>query len=300
MLAGKPWKLDSTVRLFFSLIICLCAGAVASRWWQLTEAAGRPSSQFMTMAILAWGFLAAALVILHKPWTLDSFMPRMVGLLICLSGWVVLETLVEKIAKTPPSTGTVAQIVIGTLSFQGAGLIWIRRFLREHEVGWKEAFGFRNHYLQAVFFGLIAGCIFQPVGHELQRLSALLMEHWPRSGLKPEEQEAVQALRSAVTWADRVAMGVATIGFAPVAEEMLFRGILYPVIKQAGFPRLAFWGVSLLFAAIHTNLMNFLPLFLLAVLFTVLYERTNNLWAPIAAHALSNGWNFAWLYLSGQ
>ena len=47
---------------------------------------------------------------------------------------------------------------------------------------------------------------------------------------------------------------------APVAEELLFRGILYPAIKQAGFPRLALWGTSLLFAAMHMNLVTFVPL----------------------------------------
>jgi membrane protease YdiL (CAAX protease family) len=178
-------------------------------------------------------------------------------------------------------------------------LLLVRGFLREHEVGWKEAFGFHNHWLQALCWGLILGCIFRPIGQELQQLSALLMEHWPRFGLKPEEQQAVQVLRTAATWPDRLALGVATIGLAPMAEEMLFRGILYPAIKQAGFPRLAFWGVSLLFAIVHFNLMIVLPLFLLAVCLTVLYERTNNLLAPIAAHTVFNGYNFLMLYLTG-
>jgi len=39
------------------------------------------------------------------------------------------------------------------------------------------------------------------------------------------------------------------------------------------------------------------PLFVLAILLTALYERTDNLLAPITAHALFNTFNFALLYL---
>ena len=82
-----------------------------------------------------------------------------------------------------------------------------------------------------------------------------------------------------------------------IAEELFFRGMLYPAIKQAGFPRLAVWGVSLLFALVHFNLVSFVPLFVLAILLTLLYEHTDNLLAPIAAHALFNALNFGMLYL---
>ena len=92
-------------------------------------------------------------------------------------------------------------------------------------------------------------------------------------------------------------MGTATILLAPVAEEMFFRGILYPAIKQAGFPRLALWGTSVVFAAIHLTPVIFLPLLVLALLLVWLYEKTNNLLAPIAAHSLFNGLNFALVYL---
>ena len=92
-------------------------------------------------------------------------------------------------------------------------------------------------------------------------------------------------------------LGIITIGLAPFAEEVLFRGILYPWIKQLGFPRLALWSTSLLFAAIHLSPVSFVPLAALALGLAILYERTNNLLASIAAHALFNGFNFTLLYL---
>jgi len=144
--------------------------------------------------------------------------------------------------------------------------------------------------------GAILACVFLPLGMALQWLCGLIMVHLPHLNLKPEEQEAVQTLEMAATWFPRVILGVVTIVLAPAAEEMLFRGILYPAIKQAGFPRLALWGTAVIFAAIHLNLVTFVPLLVLAVALTLLYERTDNLLAPITAHALFNAMNFIILY----
>jgi membrane protease YdiL (CAAX protease family) len=188
-------------------------------------------------------------------------------------------------------------MLIATLSFQGAAIILIAWLLLQYQVSWREAFGFFNHWHQAVIFGLLVACIFLPVASLLQTLSAQAMTHLPFFPIKPEEQPAIQTLRIATSWFDRLALGIVTILLAPVAEEMLFRGVLYPWIKQAGFPRLALWGTSMAFAAIHGKLVVFLPLMVLALLLTALYEKTNNLLAPITAHASFNAVNFAMLYL---
>jgi membrane protease YdiL (CAAX protease family) len=82
-----------------------------------------------------------------------------------------------------------------------------------------------------------------------------------------------------------------------MAEEMLFRGILYQWCKRIGFPRLGLWCTSLIFAAMHSNLASFIPLLVLAVTLVILYERTENLIAPIAAHSTFNAINFTLLYL---
>jgi membrane protease YdiL (CAAX protease family) len=139
-------------------------------------------------------------------------------------------------------------------------------------------------------------CLFIPLGVVVQWVSAYIMVHIPHLQLEPHEQESVQTLQMAVTWVHRVVLGIVTIFLAPVAEELLFRGILYTAIKRAGFPRLALWGTAILFAAIHQNLLTFIPLLLLAIALTVLYEYADNLLAPICAHAMFNGINFLMLY----
>jgi membrane protease YdiL (CAAX protease family) len=151
-----------------------------------------------------------------------------------------------------------------------------------------------------MLMGMLTACLFMPVGWTLQMASVKTVE-WtgkriPRLRLKPEQQQAVQTMEMAVTWRNRLALGLVTILLVPVAEEIFFRGILYPWLKQIGFPRLALWGTAVMFAALHMNLVTFVPLMILALVLTSLYERTENLLAPIAAHGLFNAMNFALLY----
>ena len=75
---------------------------------------------------------------------------------------------------------------------------------------------------------------------------------------------------------------------SPVVEELIFRGLLYPMLKKhIG----VFWGCvlsSLLFSFIHDNVLSFALLFLFSVYLTYIYERNNNLLIPIASHAFFN------------
>jgi membrane protease YdiL (CAAX protease family) len=111
-------------------------------------------------------------------------------------------------------------------------------------------------------------------------------------------QQAVQVLANADAWYSRVIMGLVTIGLAPIAEEVLFRGILFPAVKRR-YPRGALWMISFLFGLIHFNLATFLPLFVMGVMLARLYETTGNLLAPITLHCLFNAVNFL-LFFFGQ
>jgi membrane protease YdiL (CAAX protease family) len=76
---------------------------------------------------------------------------------------------------------------------------------------------------------------------------------------------------------------------APVCEEVVFRGYLYPVLKKFGGIAVATLCSALIFAAAHGSVTALLPLFLFGALLVFLYEKTGSLWAPIAAHLCFNG-----------
>lgn len=78
---------------------------------------------------------------------------------------------------------------------------------------------------------------------------------------------------------------------APVTEEVLYRGYLYPVLK----PRLGPIGSALftaaLFAAVHLSVPAFAPLFITSLCLTIAYETTGCLLVPVVMHVLANGAN---------
>jgi membrane protease YdiL (CAAX protease family) len=81
---------------------------------------------------------------------------------------------------------------------------------------------------------------------------------------------------------------------APLAEELVFRAGIFRYLRSR-IPRwLALVGSALLFASLHVNwktyegLNSLLPLVVLAVMFSLAYERTGSIGTSIVAHALFN------------
>jgi len=74
--------------------------------------------------------------------------------------------------------------------------------------------------------------------------------------------------------------------YAPLVEELVFRGILLQRWSVKWGVRRGLVASSVLFGALHLN--NPLGLTLFGLAMGVLYVRTCSLWVPIACHALNN------------
>jgi membrane protease YdiL (CAAX protease family) len=86
-----------------------------------------------------------------------------------------------------------------------------------------------------------------------------------------------------------------SILIAPLYEEILFRGILFPkLIQKAGLTN-ALIITSLLFAGLHFHLPALLPLFSLSMLLSLVYWWSGSLWNCIAIHILFNAGSIALL-----
>jgi membrane protease YdiL (CAAX protease family) len=288
VLSAKPWKLEAVVRLLLQILICWCAGSLLAGLLYSGGASGSNRWKFIVISLLACGFLGGALVMLRKRWTFPNLYLRAAIVLACFYTGLLLVAAALYLSGATTRSMSAGQMVVALLSLQGAGLVLLLLFLREQQFTWNEAFGLSNHVGRSVMIGVIAVCIFTPLGLVLRWISVEILSHIPHIPIKPDEQQAVQTIRETSARLQRLILVAGTILLAPVAEECFFRGILYPAIKQAGFPRLAFWLTSIAFAAIHQNLAAFIPLMVLAMLLVVLYERTNNLLAPISAHATFN------------
>ena len=76
--------------------------------------------------------------------------------------------------------------------------------------------------------------------------------------------------------------------FAPVAEELIFRGFLYKFLRQRFSFVLSAFLVSFLFALMHFNFKSFIPIAVLGFGFCYIYEKTQNILAPIIMHLIHN------------
>jgi hypothetical protein len=86
---------------------------------------------------------------------------------------------------------------------------------------------------------------------------------------------------------------------APIAEEFVYRGLLQQGLKATGLgTRTAIVITSFLFAIVHwsaltegSRLVGLTTLFILAIGWGMLYERTGRIAAPVLAHAIFNATN---------
>lgn len=84
---------------------------------------------------------------------------------------------------------------------------------------------------------------------------------------------------------------------APLGEEFLFRGILYPLFRHK-------WGIlpgvllsALIFAIAHLNVLIGINAFLLGIVLAILFEYSRSLWISGMLHILNNTIRLAILYL---
>jgi membrane protease YdiL (CAAX protease family) len=181
----------------------------------------------------------------------------------------------------------------GTFIYQGVVLVLVHIFLKQHEVSWSDAFGFREPRLpRAIFLGALMSILVLPVALSLAELTKRVIEAF---GSSAQMQQPVKMVMEATSIHQLVVSGIAAIVFAPIVEEIIFRGVLYPAVKRCADQRTALWGVSLLFAITHMNLTAFIALTVLGIILTFLYETTRNLAAPIIAHSVFNAVNFAFM-----
>lgn len=104
-------------------------------------------------------------------------------------------------------------------------------------------------------------------------------------GIAAEPQAAERAIQILDPWL----VILAVVILAPIAEEVFFRGVVFNAWLREGGRRWAFIGSSALFALIHASIVALVPIFLLGLALAWIYQRTGNLLAPIAMHAVVNG-----------
>lgn len=130
------------------------------------------------------------------------------------------------------------------------------------------------------------------VGLAIVLLSSLLVQvesTWIRLPVTPNNPFVYDPHAAAAPGLAIAALVLAVVVLAPLAEEALFRGLLFGGLAS----RWGVWPAALLSAAIfgaaHLNLSLWLPLSVAGLLLALVYARTRSLWSSTAAHATLNG-----------
>jgi uncharacterized protein len=124
-------------------------------------------------------------------------------------------------------------------------------------------------------------------------------------GVPAERQSLIRMFAHAESPLLLMGMTTVAVVLAPLAEEFVFRAGLFRYFRTR-MPRIiALTAPGVLFASLHVEnwstlegFASFAPLTMLAVVFSVAYERTGRIGTPIVAHALFN-LNTVILILSG-
>ena len=232
----------------------------------------------------------------HKPWNPESLLWLGCTFMLALSpGAVVAGQFAD---------GSVAQmaanITVLPVAILVSIIVWFQVNHRVYRspVWLADTFGFnRNNTGRCLMLGLVTGLGLVLISMVLALLTSQLIQ---ALGDQVEPQKLVTLIAEESAKQENIGtlifFVVMAVVVAPIAEEILFRGILYPAIKQIGYPRVAAIGTALLFALFHVNLLTFASLTVVALGLIALYEFTDNLLAPITAHAVFNASNLIMLF----
>jgi membrane protease YdiL (CAAX protease family) len=84
---------------------------------------------------------------------------------------------------------------------------------------------------------------------------------------------------------------MATVVFAPLFEEVFFRGFLFEGFRYSKLgPAGAIFVTSIVWAGFHMQygLFQIASIFVLGIILGVVRYRTNSLWPPLAMHVFNN------------
>ena len=248
------------------------------------------------LAELANGDYFDRAVLTHKPWNPESLLWLGCALMLALVPGAAVANLFE--------AGSVAQmaanVTVLPVAILVSVIVWLQANRRVYRQSFRlaDAFGFaRGNTVRCLLLGLGTGLMLVIIAMMLAWCTNELLKAF---GDEAEPQKLVTLIAEEAAKPDRTASRiffvVMAVAVAPIAEEILFRGILYPVIKQIGHPSLAAIGTAILFALFHVNLLTFASLTVVALGLIAVYELTDNLLAPITAHAVFNASNLIMLF----
>lgn len=179
------------------------------------------------------------------------------------------------------------------LAVQEAGLLAVTLASVTHGYGrpWRRIGLTRRRLGQDVLLGLVLVAPLYFAQEAALELSLTLFARFLPSGevarLLAEESAVLSALVSGPRTL-ALAFAFLLVLLAPLAEEVFFRGFIQEIFRERLGPWRSVVVAALLFAVIHRYAIQFLPVLLVGLSLSALYEWRRSLTAGITAHAVLN------------
>lgn len=128
-------------------------------------------------------------------------------------------------------------------------------------------------------------------------LSSILSSIWP--GFNPNQAQETGFSQNSLFHSYQFILAFMTLVIAaPLAEEVMFRGIIYGELKEVN-PWIAMMIVSTMFGAAHGQWNVGITTFAMSLIMCLMREKmTGTIWAPIILHMVKNAVAFFLLFIA--
>jgi membrane protease YdiL (CAAX protease family) len=250
-----------------ALLVWLTAGLLFYGWLfdrAVFEGQGRVRAENFgwTDAVIGMGLIGLFVLLMAAGFRADSGQPK----------------------PTPSEAEIVLAVVVNTVILSII-IFGILVSLTVRQLSWRETFGLtRLGPARVMSWAALALVMAFPLV-----MGVMLFTQWllgPGKGSDP--QEMVRFLAESKSSPAKWALAVSAVVCAPIQEEFIFRGYIYPMLRRYLGTTLGIVLSAALFAGIHTHVSVLGGLFVLAACLTLAYEWTGCIFVPMAMHALFN------------
>jgi membrane protease YdiL (CAAX protease family) len=297
--SGETEKIPWTRRGAASLGMLTFAIGLLTQQWSL--AATGIVYSYLTAAAM-WQNFRYRLPYLYDPWSeplppAPTLMHAMVSISLLVEGGAVLTGIVAIFTGVNNLQAAVlisycvcsVLVAFGVGSFlSGRGVeiwqIWIWDDASDADSERKPRigkFGFVTPWLVA---GLLGGAALATFAHGY----ILVLHHFPAAAELIDK--AHEQLSNRVVW---ITYAIAAVGFAPFAEEYLFRGLLYRALDKEWGGWKAVAGSAAFFAIYHPTIA-WLPVAMLGAINCLLFKKTGRLAPCVVLHMVYNALVIHW------
>ena len=240
---------------------------------------------------------AATSVLVNVPWHwLESLL---ISLLAVIGVDVFLGFVLLLTGKAPLLTSSLALLeasiagnfIIYTLS-RGIGFFVILWFVRRRGGGLRNL-GFRKFRIDRAVGIMILATGLLLIG--AMGLFILIENIAPNVNLQQEQQIVFKESSNNI---ELILSFISLVIVAPVVEEVIFRGFLFPSFSRRFGIMAAAVITSLLFGIVHMQINVAIVTFVMGLLLCWLYYKTRSLWPAILFHSIKNYIAFTLLFLS--